>query len=97
MSAMLFTAMAEGVWGLADPTRPPIFGEQAAKSTPFRLNSLLISDERKVAIVNGQSVSIGEMVNGARVVYIDNNKVKLNKNGEVIELVPKRVSIRQEK
>jgi MSHA biogenesis protein MshK len=82
---------------LEDPTKPPSFGVQQSKNIPYLLSSLLVSEDRKVAIINGQTVSEGERVDGATVISISKAVVWLNKKGGLIELKPKRASIRREK
>ncbi|WP_019528140.1 hypothetical protein [Dasania marina] len=90
------------VWALSaqalasDPTKPPGFGAERAAKIQYYLNSVLISDTRKVAIINGKALSAGESINGATVLSISHKLVRLDKNGRVIELKPKRVAIRRE-
>ncbi|MCR8923046.1 hypothetical protein NO559_09695 [Dasania sp. GY-MA-18] len=81
----------------ADPTRPPGFGNARIAKTQYHLNSVLLSDTRKVATINGRALSVGETINGATVLSITHTLVRLDKNGRIIELKPKRASIRQEK
>ena len=96
--ALLLTVTTAGVaWGGADPTRPPGFGERQAKKNHFTLNSVLVSDGRRVAIINGKPVTEGESVDGAKVLTISQAVVKLNQRGNILILKPKRVSIRREK
>ena len=58
---------------------------------------MLVSDTRRVAIINGQSVVEGDRIGGAKVISISKQKVRLSKKDGVIELKPKRVSVRREK
>jgi len=79
-------AHAQGA--LADPTRPPTMmasepsGDGAQPAG--RLQSILISATRKLAVIDGVTVPLGGKVDGATVVAIDETEVKL-KRGEVIE------------
>jgi MSHA biogenesis protein MshK len=79
-------AHAQGA--LADPTRPPTImhsgtvGDAAQPSG--RLQSILISATRKLAVIDGVTVPLGGKVDGATLVAIDETEVKL-KRGEVIE------------
>ncbi|NCP65806.1 MAG: hypothetical protein GW763_16720 [Paraglaciecola sp.] len=65
---------------LNDPTRPASSvastkdtqGEQSLK-----LNAIFITDERRLAIINGKSYSAGEQVQGKKVVTILANQVEL--------------------
>ena len=63
---------------LSDPTRPsyalPEAGEQIATSA-LRVSAVFISGDRKVAVVNGQRVRVGESIGGATVSGIDRKKV----------------------
>lgn len=95
--ALLACGATSSVWAYSDPTRPPGFGEQRSKKTAFKLNSILVSEGRKVAIINGKAVSEGERVSGAKVLSISKTVVKINQRGKILELKPKRVSIRREK
>lgn len=90
-------AAHQAVLAVSDPTRPPGYGERHAKKISFQLDSVLVSETRKVAIVNGQSVVEGDRIGDAKVISISKQKVRLNKGGNVIELKPKRVSVRREK
>ena len=94
---LLLVLLSPLAQSLTDPTRPPGFGGAASKKVHFHLNSVLLSDERKVAIVNGQSVVEGDMVDGAKVLLIAKDLVKLDKAGELIVLKTKRASIRRKK
>lgn len=92
-----------------DPLRPPGYRNAgAAASTKrdapsWRVNEILISDSRRVAIVNDSSVKQGEFVNGARVVSIEPGYVTLEYNNRLItarlRMVPvkRRVAARAEK
>jgi MSHA biogenesis protein MshK len=80
-------AHAQGA--LADPTRPPSIAPAAqaageASAPPGRLQSILISGTRKLAVIDGVTVPLGGKVDGATLVAIDETEVKL-KRGEVIE------------
>lgn len=67
---------------LADPTRP--FSAAAAASNAhsqgaesLQLQSILVSAVRRVAIINGNPVTVGEQVNGDRVMAIGKDRVTL--------------------
>ncbi|WP_250656575.1 hypothetical protein [Alkalimarinus coralli] len=66
---------------LKDPTQPydwsaPRKTERVKRS--YKLNYLLYADDRKQAIINGQSVIEGDRVSGAKVVKISENSVLLS-------------------
>jgi MSHA biogenesis protein MshK len=68
---------------LSDPTRPPNVsnaptGEQVLDSeTPRQLQSILFSRNRKVAVINGETVPLGGKVGEAVVAKITESEVVL--------------------
>lgn len=70
-------AMAEEV---DDPMRPPQ-ARQTTAATPqppsWDLSSVLISERRRVAVINNQLVQVGDRVGGARVQRIEADRVIL--------------------
>lgn len=92
---MLAAAPAGFAESFSDPTRPPASlglvqeGISAAASGPV-LQSVLISPGRRVAIISGKTVSIGEKFGEARVVKITESEVLL-RNGtdlQTLKLFP---------
>ena len=76
---------------LGDPTRPPDVSTVAVESpesgdAPFRVSTILIAPGRKVAIVNGSRVEVGDKVGGATVSEINAQAVLLEMTGEEFEL-----------
>lgn len=79
-----------------DPTRPPAPAEIRAwfagetgdgtRATSWTLQSVLISDARSVAVINGQRVQVGDTVGDADVVVIEPARVVLEHDGEQISL-----------
>lgn len=72
---------------LRDPTRPylPEARELAARPG-YTLNAVIVSAERRVAIVNGQRVGVGGTVDGATVVAIEKTELILEKDGKRISI-----------
>lgn len=80
---------ALGVWSgmsaandLADPTRPPDYRKpvvtRSAPSLPaMELTSIMISPERRVAIIDGHSLRQGATHRGLRIVAIESDRVRL--------------------
>lgn len=74
---------------LRDPTRPPvIFGRTGDRGTVSRsrdaewvLQSVLLSPERRYAIINGEVLSLGGSVAGAELVAIREGEVTLRAGG----------------
>lgn len=78
---------------LSDPTRPPnapAAGPGDAGPVGTQLQSVLISQGRRLAIINGNTVALGEMVGEAKVVKITETEVVLQKGNdkEVLTLYP---------
>jgi MSHA biogenesis protein MshK len=73
---------------LADPTRPPTAAptqagtSEGSRGAP-RLQSVLISGTRKLAVIDGVTVPLGGKVDGATVVAIGETEVKLRQGEEV--------------
>ncbi|MAZ86453.1 MAG: hypothetical protein CL693_02320 [Cellvibrionaceae bacterium] len=69
---------------LRDPTRPLSYIEGAGANKPsgWRLDSVLISSQRKQAVINGKSVSEDSWIRGAQVKRIQANKVVILVKGE---------------
>lgn len=60
---------------MRDPTKPSTLTEEAA--SPWQLSAIFISEERRVAIINGQTVTLGEDVEGEKVIAIESDSVIL--------------------
>lgn len=68
---------------LRDPTRPysaPTYTEAGIKS--FTVTAVFVSQERRIAIVNGRRVTEGDRIGGATVVEILPDRLRLNLNGK---------------
>jgi MSHA biogenesis protein MshK len=81
---------------LVDPTRPPQAtspapGSDQARPAPGpQLQSVLISPNRRVAVINGQTVRQGDRVGDATVVKIDESSVHLRtgRSRQTLHLLP---------
>lgn len=88
--AMVVNTMASASDELRDPTRPPQQQESAEKPAAvsrYSLDSILVSDSRRVAVINGVSVAVGESVGNATVKRIARDRVLLDINGTTQTLV----------
>lgn len=47
----------------------------------FKVDTILVSPERRIAIINGSGVKVGDWIHGARVVRIDPESVTLEMRG----------------
>jgi MSHA biogenesis protein MshK len=95
LAALTLAPLAAGQ-GMSDPTRPPASFRsghdasfQPATSGPV-LQSVLVAPDRKVAVISGQTVSLGEKFGDARVVKITESEVTLTgSNGmQTLKLFP---------
>lgn len=91
---------------LEDPTRPPSFvgsasGDDATQNVApvWRVNSILISKQRRMAVVNGKTVKQGDQVDNARVIRISPTAVTLRTSEETltVKLLPAQVKSVREK
>jgi MSHA biogenesis protein MshK len=76
----------------ADPTRPPSFTapSEAAPSGRPRLESVLIGPDRRIAVIDGQRVQLGERFRGGQVVSISESEVVIRSGqaSETLRLFP---------
>jgi len=77
--------------GLKDPTRPSYFSSGAnvyldGLKKQYVLNSVLISDQRRVAVINGKRVTEGDRVKNAVVRDIQKSQVSLVIDGANIDI-----------
>lgn len=103
LSGLLVVLMPAGrgsAASLPDPTRPPqrfISPAAPGSAVPksWQLGSILIAPQRRVAVINGRPVSVGDRVNGAKVVAIESNQVRLQRGSRefVVNLLPKRPTV----
>jgi hypothetical protein len=92
-AAIAAFAPAAGAQALSDPTRPPpeFMGPGAiVADTTGSLQSILISAERKAAVINGQLVPLGGMYGQQQLVAITPTEVTLRseQSVEVLKLYP---------
>lgn len=59
------------------PYEPPSAATSRAEPAGFRLSTVLISSSRRVAVINGQVCRVGEWVDGAEVIAIESDWVRL--------------------
>ncbi len=67
-----------------DPTRPLSYRlpSKAAAKNRWRLDSVLISNKRKLAVINGESVKEQGWIKGAQVTHIESGKVTIMVKGQ---------------
>jgi hypothetical protein len=75
---------------LPDPTRPevgPAAAESAAVAARFELRAVWIGRGRRVALINGRAVAVGESVDGAQVLSIEPGRARIRTSDGERELV----------
>lgn len=82
---------------MTDPTRPSGFVPAKTSKEKLVLESILISDQRQVVVINGKALTVGEKIESAKVLTIANDSVRLQRGGKIIVLKPKRATVRQER
>jgi len=80
---------------LPDPTRPLEYSGAVQEQTVLQLNSILISGERKIAVINGTQLTENQWLGDKRVIRIQANQVTLEHQGQTIVLSLYGKSIRQ--
>ncbi len=87
---------------LQDPTRPTPGALFLSPSAPrpaadtWVLNSTLVANDRRVAVINGTHVSEGESIGGARVLRIGKSDVLIQAPGRqlTLQLIPDTLKMR---
>lgn len=68
--------------GLRDPMKPFSKAAEIKRGqTMMVVNAIFVSDRRRLAIVNGQRVRVGESINGMRITDIQSDHVTLSRSG----------------
>lgn len=91
----LVGAHADDLPSPRDPMQPYARGAAGAAAVAgprFMLTAVLISSERRVAIVNGKPYQSGENVDGAEIVRIESSAVHLREHGAEIVVPLGRVA-----
>lgn len=80
-----------------DPMRPPGSSvlQKSSNVVHYYLSSILISPQRRTAIINGKRVGVGDRVGSARVESIQGNEVKLSIAGRTKTLTLLPISIKK--
>ena len=79
MLACLAVSASRSIAAIEDPTRPPNLATavQAQSQTVPKLNSILISNERRLAIIGGEILSVGERIAGVELLQIEPGAVRV--------------------
>lgn len=103
LAAMVF--MTPAYADLQDPTRPPnasLTGSSAESDmadNKIFLSTILISPERRVAVINGKALRKGDQVGAGQIIKINPSEVvlKVGKDTEILSLLPKALKLRTRK
>lgn len=84
-------APAAGQTGFGDPTRPTSLSEPeperaTVRGPRWRLQSTLVADTRRLAVINGRTIVQGGLVDGARLLEVRPDGVTLEQDGQRIVL-----------
>ena len=87
---------------MGDPLRPPEYKlekpsySHTVKKPSWRVNEILFSGARRVAIVNNVAVAIGDHISGARVVDIKPGHVVLQYKNKIIKSRLQTMSVKKQ-
>ena len=100
LAALLLTMSAKAAADrLADPTRPPQASDASASPSQdsVRVEAVLRSKERDLAIVNGKIVRAGDRVAGVQIEAILPDGIRYVRDGQVrvARLQPASIPVRQ--
>jgi MSHA biogenesis protein MshK len=73
-----------------DPMRPPVLvaatgiAPQAVES--LRLTGVLVSESRRIAVINGKFYRVGDRVNGDQIIRIEPGSIQLRRGNEQVRI-----------
>lgn len=90
LAALLLAGTAAAEAPLRDPTLPS--NPSVFAATPrthagrWRLTSTLVGPHRRLAVINGRTVTQGQQFEGARILAIGNGEVRVRSRGHTVTL-----------
>lgn len=82
LAASVFGAQAIAADIASDPMRPDTLQQVAAPAAAqLRVNAIIVSDERRIAIVSGRRVGVGDAIGDATVIAISKAEVVVDVDG----------------
>ena len=79
-----------------DPMRPPMTSTSVKQDAPgWVLNSVLISEDRHIAVINQRPVYEGGKINGAKVLKIYSDRVRLSTADKTFYIKLHPLSVKQ--
>lgn len=94
LTSLLMSSMA---CSLVDPTRPVSYAPSVLSESTFQLSSILFSNQRKVAVINGKALIEGELLGKAKVVKINQDNVLIKNGSKQIQLVLERAPVKRKR
>lgn len=90
-------ALANDGGAMRDPTRPLTFSSKKIEGPKLQLQALFQRPSGTVAIINGQSAAVGDMVAGAKIVSITGSGVVYSFQGKqhALRLRPEMPGIKE--
>lgn len=88
---LVLLASSPAAHALQDPTKPPGSAAQAASVMPARdlqLGSILLGNQRRVAVIDGVALQEGDSHDGIRVRRIHKDRVEVTDRGQPRVLYP---------
>lgn len=98
----VFLMLASTTHAGQDPMRPPSWIKQkpsvSVKSKGIRLQQILISKDRKIAVINNQVLKEGQTIAGMKITKIEAEQVIFRRAGvnKVIKLLPASKDVKRE-
>ena len=94
LTAVLLASAAQAALDdLPDPTRPGGLsrGGEPAAGGELVLQSVLIAPSRRIAVINGQKLAVGDRIRDQEVIEIRTHEVVLRRSGQerVLKLLPR--------
>ena len=83
-----------------DPMRPPNFSPASSASAgvqkQWQITEILISEERRIAVINDTLVKPGDTINNAKVIHINTDHVVLSNNNKTFKQYLLRIPVKQQ-
>ena len=84
---MMCSLLTPQAWADKDPTRPAYYNPASAgKKTQYKLQSIIVGPQRKVAIINGKPLVEGERFGLGKIERIEKNQVSVRSGRSIIRL-----------
>lgn len=78
---------------LQDPMRPPVAAGTASGAPEvdegLKLTAVLVSDSRRIAVINGRFYRVGDQVNGEEITRIEPGSIRIKRGSEQVLITVK--------